>query len=181
MYRYPVRVAIDMDEVIADSFTAQRDWLQRTYSHSWNDEDGVGRNIRQLVEPHHYEKLQELLHEGSFFRGLSVMPGAQDALKHLSKKFEIFIATAAMEYPASCAAKFAWLEEHFSFVSPQNIVFCGDKSILDADFLIDDNVRHFSRFRGQGVLFSAPHNRMIPWTPRVDSWAEVIALLEQRA
>jgi 5'(3')-deoxyribonucleotidase len=179
MYRYPIRVAIDMDEVIADAFAAQRAWLQVTYGYSWNDEDAVGRSIKQLVEPHHYEKLEGLLHQGDFFRDLSVMPGAQDALKQLLKKFEIYITTAAMEYPASCAAKFEWLREHFSFISPQNIVFCGDKSVLDADFLIDDNLRHFSRFRGQGVLFSAPHNRMIPWTPRVDSWPEVIAFLEQ--
>ena len=169
-----------MDEVIADAFAAQRAWLQVTYGYSWNEEHILGRSIKQLVEPDHYEKLEDVLHEGHFFRDLSVMPGAQDALKHLSKKFEIYITTAAMEFPASCAAKFEWLNEHFSFISPQNIVFCGDKSILDADFLIDDNIRHFSRFRGQGVLFSAPHNRTIPWTPRVDNWPEVIAFLEQR-
>lgn len=39
-----------------------------------------------------------------------------------------------------------------------NIVFCGDKGIIAADYLIDDNARHFARFRSEGILFTAPHN-----------------------
>ena len=78
-----------------------------------------------------------------------------------------------MEVPTSFAAKFRWLEEHFSFIPASNVVFCGDKSIIRADYLIDDNVHHFENFAGQGILYSAPHNAGIEGYPRVESWQDV--------
>lgn len=48
-----------------------------------------------------------------------------------------------------------------------------DKSIIAADFLIDDNARHFERFSGQGLLFSAPHNVFETRYPRLNSWQDV--------
>ncbi|MFP5393812.1 MAG: 5' nucleotidase, NT5C type, partial [Gammaproteobacteria bacterium] len=52
-------------------------------------------------------------------------------------------------------------------------VFCGDKSIIHADYLVDDSPHHFERFAGQGVLFAAPHNEAETRYPRVRTWAEV--------
>lgn len=91
----------------------------------------------------------------------------------MNEKHEIFITTAAMEFPLSFNAKFEWLKMHFSFISPMNIVFCGSKSILDADYLIDDNCRHFHGFCGKGILFTAPHNIHMEGYKRVRNWQEV--------
>ena len=52
-------------------------------------------------------------------------------------------------------------------------MFCGDKGIIDADYLIDDRARHFAHFRGHGLLFSAPHNASESGYERVNSWQEV--------
>lgn len=167
-----------MDEVIADAFTAQWEWYRRTHHYDWPVESLGGKHFSDLAHPDHVAMMEELLHQGDFFGTFGVMPGSQKALEQLSSRFEIFITTAAMEYPASCAAKFAWLREHFPFISPINIVFCGDKSILAADILIDDNVRHFKRFQGQGVLFSAPHNLAVDWPVRVADWGDALSFLE---
>ena len=69
------------------------------------------------------------------------MPHAQRVLERLQSRYEIFIASAAMEVPSSFAAKYELLAEHFPFIPTSHIVFCGDKSILRADYLIDDNPR----------------------------------------
>lgn len=177
---YRPRLAVDMDEVIADAFSAQWNWYRTRHGYDWTADMLHGRHFADLADPAHVVMMEDLLHQGEFFRTLDVMPGARDALRHLGGRFDVFITTAAMEYPASCAAKFAWLREHFPFISPLNIVFCGDKSILAADFLVDDNVRHFRRFKGQGVLFDAPHNRTVDWTPRVRGWDEAVAFLERQ-
>ncbi|QWA10335.1 hypothetical protein GTU79_24410 [Sodalis ligni] len=55
-----------------------------------------------------------------------------------------------------------------------NIVFCGDKSIIHADYLIDDNVRHFQRFSGKGLLFTSAQNSLVDWTPRFNNWVEIL-------
>ena len=78
-----------------------------------------------------------------------------------------------MDVPCSFDAKYRWLREHFPFIPPAHIVFCGDKSIVEADYLIDDRARHFSRFKGRPLLFSAPHNVREAGYPRVHSWADV--------
>ena len=70
-------------------------------------------------------------------------------------------------------AKFEWMHEHFPFIPDSHLVFCGDKSILNADFLIDDRARHFRRFKGEGILFSSPHNALVTAYRRVDNWLDV--------
>jgi len=172
------RLAVDMDEVIADAFSAQLAWYCATHNYRWTADMLEDHHFSDLADPAHTAMMENMLHEGQFFRTLPVMTGAQQALRHLQSRYDIFITTAAMEYPASCAAKFAWLQEHFPFISPLNIVFCGDKSILAADYLVDDNVRHFRNFSGQGILFSAPHNKTTNWTPRVTNWKDATTLLE---
>jgi 5'(3')-deoxyribonucleotidase len=69
------------------------------------------------------------------------------------------------------------MKAHFPFIPWTHIVFCGDKSIIRADYLIDDRSRHFKHFMGQGILFTSPHNVHETWTPRVNNWQEVAALL----
>jgi hypothetical protein len=49
--------------------------------------------------------------------------------------------------------------------------------IVDADYLIDDRSRHFARFRGTGILFTAPHNARERAPLRANNWDEVLALL----
>ncbi len=66
-----------------------------------------------------------------------------------------------------------WLGRHFPFVSPSRVVFCGDKGILNAEYLIDDNPRQLRRFRGEGILYSAPHNVACAEFRRVEDWLAV--------
>jgi 5'(3')-deoxyribonucleotidase len=75
--------------------------------------------------------------------------------------------------PCSFTAKFQWLERHFPFLPPDNIVFCGNKGIIAADYLIDDNVYELDRFRGESILFTTPHNFYESKYKRVDDWRDV--------
>ena len=94
-------------------------------------------------------------------------------LQRLAEHYEVFIASAAMAFPNSFAPKFHWLKRHFPWVPPSHIVFCGDKGILAADYLIDDMPWNLERFRGEGILFSAPHNLRYEGFRRVETWREI--------
>jgi 5'(3')-deoxyribonucleotidase len=172
-----LRVAIDMDEVIADAVAAERQWLMAEFGYMWEEAQLSGNHLKNLVAAEHARALEQHLHNGEFFSRLDVIPGSVEAVQQLSRRYDIFVTTAAMEYPGSLAHKHRWLLDNFGFLNPLNFVFCGDKSIINAAFLIDDNSRHFARFCGQGVLFSAPHNVGIHGYPRLNSWAEAEALL----
>jgi 5'(3')-deoxyribonucleotidase len=78
-----------------------------------------------------------------------------------------------MDVPCSFNAKFEWLQRHFPFIPTKRIVFCGDKSIVAADYLIDDNLRHLASFRGEGILYTAPHNVNETRYRRVNNWNDV--------
>ena len=166
------RIAIDMDEVIADSLSEHLRRYNERYGTTLRPEDVVGRMFETSVPAEHRAETADML-DGSFFEDLAVLPDAQAVVRELAERHEIFIASAAMDVPRSFDAKYRWLRRHFPFIAPTHIVFCGDKSIVDADYLIDDQPRNLAGFRGQPLLFSAPHNATEARYPRVSSWKEV--------
>ena len=132
------RIAIDMDEVIVDFISKHLKLFNQNYNENISVEQLKGTRLR-LLRPHLKNEIMNYLKDPSFFRDLEVMKDSQDVIRKLSEHYEIFITTAAMEFPTSFTAKYEWLKEHFNFLSEMNFVFCGDKSIINADYLIDDN------------------------------------------
>jgi 5'-nucleotidase len=174
--RSRLRIAIDMDEVMADSLSRH---LQL-----YNDEFGTALCKQDLQGPLHLavpeahrRRIDEIALSDGFFWDLDVMPGCQDVIRELTKRYDVFIVTAAMEFPNSFLPKHAWLQEHFPFLDIRNVVYCGDKSIVDADIMIDDRIRNLEQFEGVKILFSAPHNLNEKRFLRMNSWAEVRELL----
>jgi 5'(3')-deoxyribonucleotidase/uncharacterized protein with PQ loop repeat len=167
-----LRIAIDMDEVMADALAEQLRRYNAAFGATMSVSDVAGRHLEDCVPAAHRDAA-EAMFDASFFEDLAIMPDCQEVVRELAEKHDVFVVTAAMDVPCSFAAKYQWLRQHFPFIPPSQIVFCGDKSIVDADYLIDDRARHFARFKGRPLLFSAPHNAHERRYPRVNSWAEV--------
>jgi 5'(3')-deoxyribonucleotidase/uncharacterized protein with PQ loop repeat len=159
-----LRIAVDMDEVIADSFSKHLGRYSESPGEHLTTEMAYKQGLRALISA---ERRAEF----------SVIAGAREALLELSRHHDIFITSAAMEVPASFDDKFKWLQKHFPFIPPSRIVFCGDKMIIDADILVDDRSRHFKGFRGTGILFTAPHNLGEAATLRADNWSDVLQIV----
>jgi 5'(3')-deoxyribonucleotidase len=169
----PKRICVDMDEVIADTVAEHLVRYNRDHHESLTKIDLLGKWIWEAVPEHHHRRLDEYLRSEDFFEVLDVMADSQRVLHALQAHYEVFIATAAMEVPTSFNAKYRWLGRHFPFIPTAHIVFCGDKSILRADYLIDDNPRQLKRFVGEGILYDAPHNQGAGGFQRVKNWLEV--------
>ena len=167
------RIAVDMDEVMADAVAEFLRRYQRDFNEQVSDEAMRGRRLWDAVRSDRHETLMGYLQTEDFFSVLNVMPESQRVLLALQEKYEVFIATAAMEVPSSFTAKYEWLGEHFPFIPSSHIVFCGDKSIILADYLIDDNIRHLGNFHGEGIIYTAPHNVNETRFRRVNSWDDV--------
>ncbi|MGF3103026.1 5' nucleotidase, NT5C type [Rossellomorea sp. DUT-2] len=166
------RIAIDMDEVIANFHKKHINLYNVEYNENLTEDDLSGTRLWE-IRPNDADDILGYVDDPAFFRDLEVMKGSQEVIRELSKSFEIFITTAAMEHPNSFTAKYEWLKEHFPFLSEMHFVFCGNKSIIHADYLIDDSPRHFKDFKGEGILFSAPHNKYETGYVRVENWEEV--------
>ena len=178
-------IAVDMDEVIADALSEHLLRYNRDFPNDFprpiTTADLHGRWIWDFVPPERQDALVQYMLSEDFFSVLPVMPESQRVLERLQTRYDIYIATAAMEVPSSFNAKFQWLAQHFPFIPSSHIVFCGNKSILRADYLIDDNPRQLERFAQtregdsprEGILFTSPANANVIGFRRVNNWLDV--------
>lgn len=170
------RIAVDMDEVIADSLARFQEWYGLEFRLTMTNEQLRGKKIYNAVAPEHQQALRAYPNRPGFFKNLPIIADSQQVLREMSQRHELFIATAAMEFPNSFVDKYDWLKQHFSFIPWRNIVFCGSKNVINADYLIDDSPYNFEGFRGEGLLFDAPHNALEAKYRRVHNWQEIAAI-----
>jgi len=166
------RIAIDMDEVISHFSVGCLELFNKEFNEKYTTEDLQGKLLVEL-DARFEDRVDHYLATESFFLDLKVIKDSQEVIRKLSAHYEIYIVTAAMEFPASLAPKYQWLKQHFSFLNDNNFVFCGDKSIIHADYLIDDTPSNLDTFTGRGILFTAPHNRNVSGYTRLNNWQEV--------
>jgi 5'(3')-deoxyribonucleotidase len=167
------RICVDMDEVMADSLGEHLLRYNRHFGEQVTKADLAGKWLWDVAPLDRHAVVDAHMRSEDFFEVLEVMPEAQRVMHRLQMNYEVFIATAAMEVPTSFQQKFHWLAKHFPFIPTSHIVYCGDKGILRADYLIDDNPRQLRRFQGEGILFSSPHNLGVKGYRRVKDWLEV--------
>jgi 5'(3')-deoxyribonucleotidase len=166
-------IFVDMDEVIADTYGAHLELYNLEFNAQLKPEDCQGKGVRQCVPEQHRPLVKEYTSRNGFFRNLKVFPDSQEVLRELCKNHEVYIASAAMEYPNSLRDKSDWLDEHFPFIPWQKRILCGDKFILKGDLLIDDHYRNLKPFEGRKIMFTSPHNIDVTEFERVDNWREI--------
>jgi len=162
-----------MDEVLADTLSQFIAEYNREFDENIRKDHLSERKLADIIPADRRSRLRHYALQPGFFRNIPPMPGSADVFAKLRERYEVFIATAAMEFPTSFNEKYSWIKAHYPDFPDSHIVFCGDKSVLASDFLIDDSPRHLARFRGQGFLFTAPHNRAETRFPRLNDWADV--------
>lgn len=162
-----------MDEVMADTLTAWLKCYNQGFGTRITKADLLGKKIYDVVGQAQAAAARAYLDDPDFFVDLPLMERSQMVIERLTKKHEVFVTSAAMDHPNSFPAKYVWLKKHFPFIPDKNIVFCGDKSIIRADFMVDDSVPNLEVFSGQGIVFTAPHNVFNTDFPRVNGWLEV--------
>jgi len=172
-----LRIAVDMDEVIADAFGKHLNQYNQRVGANLTPEMVSKKGLAALIPAELRQDYHAVPHADGFFADLKVIEGSQEALLELSRNHDVYITSAAMEVPSSFADKYQWMEMHFPFIPPSRIVFCGDKEIVNADVLIDDRSRHFKGFRGTGILFTAPHNANEAAPLRANNWNDVLEIL----
>jgi 5'(3')-deoxyribonucleotidase len=173
-----LRLAIDMDEVLADTVGKQLDIYNRRYGTHVVPADLHGTELAEIVPPEHRPWVLGMLHEPGFFADLRPMDGALEVMERLCRSHRVYIASAATEFPDSFRDKMSWLARHLPQIPTHRIIFCGEKSVLDVDYLVDDTPDHFEGLRGIGLLLDAPHNRLEHRYPRVHGWAALEATID---
>jgi 5'-nucleotidase len=171
-----ISIAVDMDGVLADTETH---FIQ--YYEAESGEKVDRNSLLGVPESHAFPDktaVRRYVHSPGFFRSLPLIEGGVYAIRTLMEHYDVYIVSAAMEFPLSLYEKKQWLEEHFPFISWSHIVFCGDKSIIKTDYLIDDHLKNLDHFSGIPLMFTASHNVYVNHHHRLNNWDEIIKYFE---
>lgn len=171
------RIAIDMDDVLADTTGKFIDIYRRDFDATTTPERFRNQSFHEILDQETYDRLSTYVYQPGFFADIAIMEGAVEVTRALSEKYDLFVTTAAMEFRNSFVDKYDWLARYFPHIPWQQWVFLGDKSIIRAEYMIDDMPRNLLSFQGEGLLFHAPHNLADTGFRRVQTWAEIATIL----
>jgi 5'(3')-deoxyribonucleotidase len=164
------RVIIDMDEVIADPMGEMIRWYKEKHDGEINHGKMLGGSWVKGFPEEHHDMIHERLLSPGFFRNLPVMQDAVDVIREMNQRYELFIVSAAMEFPDSLKDKVEWLGDNFPFLTWKQITLCGDKRLIYGDHMIDDHVKNLEHFKGKPWLFTSAHNLDITAYNRIENW-----------
>lgn len=171
------RLLIDMDDVMADTSQKIINTVNNAFNCNYTKEILIANpKIKEEYQEKYLTQRHKLWDKG-FFRDIPLMPDVQEVIQNLYGKYEIFIVSAATEFPNSMSEKLEWLEDYFPYIGWSHTVFCGHKWMIRADYIIDDHEKNLINFTGKGLLFDAPHNKHITDFQRVNSWKEIEKIL----
>ncbi|MDX1470353.1 MAG: 5'(3')-deoxyribonucleotidase [Flavobacteriaceae bacterium] len=170
-------IFIDMDEVIADTYGMHLELYNKEFNANLTLEECSGSEIYDMVPENCLPNVRKHVWTDGFFRGLKPLKDSQEVVKQLFDKHDVYIASAAMQFPNSLLEKSEWLDEHFPFITWERRILCGHKHVLKGDVLIDDRSFNLEPFEGRSIMFSSPHNHNVNKFERVNSWKEVADLL----
>jgi 5'-nucleotidase len=166
------RLIVDMDDVMADATGQFIAYYEKEFGvkveRSVLNGKGEGEGF-----PGNHKAIAQFPYRPNFFRTMAVNEQCQEVMEKLNKKYEVFIVSAAMEFPQSLAEKLLWLNEHFPFLTWKQFVFCGSKTVVHGDYMIDDLVHNLEHFKGEKFIFTAPHNIHRNHFNRLNNWKEV--------
>jgi 5'-nucleotidase len=168
------RIAVDMDGVLADVYSQFIKYHERDFGDYLKPEDLIGRSELEV-----FPNGRNYVTSKGFFRNAPVIAESQRVVSGLNREYDLFIVSAATEFPQSLTEKQYWLNEHFPFIHWRQMVFCGSKEIIDASLMIDDHFKNLDKFKGDTILFTQPHNLLTADTRhrRVHSWSDIEQIL----
>ena len=97
------------------------------------------------------------------FSRMVPMPGAVDAYKKLSEKFDTYIlSTGPWDNPSAWSDKLLWVKKYLGESARRRLIITAHKELNKGDYLIDDlMINGAENFSGELVLFGS--DKFLNW------------------
>lgn len=175
--KHTLKIGVDVDDVLyscnqhaIDLLSQERDLggLSIHDINSW----GAGSTASVLDERHEYFSSPD------FVKNQPVIPGAEEFIKKLSEKGEVFFVTAVGGTCMSERAK--RLLKDFPEVPERNIIIGSRKDLVALDILLDDGAHNIlGSCARYPVLFRRPWNNNLTGLLAVNSYDDFLRLVDQ--
>jgi 5'-nucleotidase len=154
-----MRIAVDLDSTLNVLMPAWLDWYNAHYNDDLTDADITQWDIHELVRPECGARIYDFLRLPGVFSSLPIQYSAAEVMERLCAEHDVRIVTAWSNSSVGVVVdKRAWVQEHLPFFNPRHMIFCCDKSFIDADVLLDDGIHNLEAFRGYSVAYAQPWN-----------------------
>ena len=166
-------IFVDMDDVLADTYGKHIELYNKEHKQELSLAHIESGEVWHNVPEMHQESILQHAYQEGFFRNLKPIKDAIQVMEALYNKHEVYIATAATQFPNSLKEKSDWLDQYMPFITWEHRIMCGHKFILKGDLLIDDRTYNLEKFDGDTLLFNSPHNINDTGYTRVSNWLEI--------
>ena len=166
-------IFVDMDDVLADTYGKHIELYNKEHKQELSLAHIESGEVWHNVPEMHQESILQHAYQEGFFRNLEPIKDAIQVMEALYNKHEVYIATAATQFPNSLKEKSDWLDQYMPFITWEHRIMCGHKFILKGDLLIDDRTYNLEKFDGDTLLFNSPHNINDTGYTRVSNWLEI--------
>ena len=113
-----------------------------------------------------------------FFKLQRPYPGAQEFIKELVKKANVYILTAVA--PEIMGIRAETILKYFPEIPPENIILTSAKSVVEIDVLLDDGAHNILSTRAKyPVLMRRPWNHHISGILAVNNYDEFLCLVDE--
>lgn len=190
-----IRLLVDMDGVLVNLEkslfeTYRRENPQLAFIDP-SDRRGMymDQQYRREIGEKEYQVLRDLLDRDHFFRDMLPIESAVKTLNHIiadrGDEFEVFVCTSPHWTNRTCGFdKMQWVRRYLPGLPTSNVVMTSDKTVVEGDYLIDDNekIRGANREpKFKHVLARCHHNRHITQRTHkliLEDWAQIFEIVE---
>jgi 5'(3')-deoxyribonucleotidase len=161
------RIAIDVDDTIAGFREAYRAIIERLHQIEVDPNEYNARwdvELGHKLTPAQIKACWDEMSSPGAMRELKPIHDAVLAINYLATDFEIvFVSKPPATSTHWLVDRRAWLQRHFAFLGEIHFIATGSKFMVDADFLVEDNVEWAKRWLQDRTERdpSRPHNVVI--------------------
>lgn len=176
------RLLVDLDDVLALNayLNMMNDYLGTNYTY----EDINDYYVEKILTKEQLIKYRNYFKTYSVYDYAEIAPYSREVLMDLMLTHEIYICSSYHSeldntiMPELIPKKCEFLMKNYPFLSSKNFIFANDKSMIDADIRIDDNLNNLTS--GIKMLYTAYHNKDISDIElkdkniiRVNNWIDI--------
>lgn len=150
-------IALDVDGVLIDSTDRMIKTVNLAYNSNLTREDITDFSYANL-SPRVSQRFMKLWHSTDYY-STPLEPGFEEMQDELHKTFRVIAVSTPMDSPLHLSTKWGRLKNLFGI---NNIYLCKDKSLINADLLVEDNPSNITQWLSTGrpcIIKDQPWNR----------------------
>ena len=177
------KILVDMDDTIEDLLPAWVSYLNEKYNTDVDYREIEKWDICSYFPSIDDEDIYAALEDVNLWENVKPKDGAVEYLKRLiDDGYDVYLCTNS--YYKTIKTKFdCVIRRYFPFIKWDKVIITSNKTMIDADCLVDDGVHNLIGGKYEKILFTAGHNKDIDPSVyglhRAYNWGEVYRLINE--